>query len=1339
MKKTQIVDAWANIWKQKVSFFSIVIIAAMAVMAYLGINFAAQAMSNNANRFYDATSFRDGEIVSTLLLSEDDLDAILKTEGVADAERVWQTSGALIKGDKKDGVAVVSLTERINTPLFISGRLPEREDECLVDWEIAEGLSLVEGDTVVLEGAKYLRRDTFTVCGIVKNAEHGTNRLNVPGERNMLVLPEVFDLDTLDGSMKAVIRYENTDGLDRFSSEYLDLTSAVTERIETLSETQTAERTEAVLGGYRLQVEEGREKLDDAKSQLDDARRQLDDGWAELEDYEKKAQDAKTELDDAKRQLDDAKPQLEEGRVQLEDGEIRLTEGREELAAARAKLLDGEAELAAARDQLADGRRQLDDGWAEYNENALKLEDVREQLTAAKAQLEEGEALLADGRKQLDEAREQLVEAKQILDDGEEQLADGERELLEARERLDEAQATAADGRRQLADGYKQIRSAEEEVREALRSSIETVLGSDIANRIDWARDRRTTDLDSPYVTATDFPITRNFSLDLSDSLAGNIASVLKSLTRSGVTEEELIAAAETTYGLVGLLPDNSLIRRLSEKIAEVYSGYNDQYELLASGAREWDKGHEEYLAGLDRLAQAESVYEEGYAQWKDARDQLDDGWRQYNEGVAQYEEGLRTLNEKSQEYEAGLEQYRAGLAQTEDGARALAEGYETLRQGEIDYAAGAARVEAGKAQIEEGWKQYDEGLAQYQDAYSQFVEKNAEYADALKQYEDGLAQYEAGKAEYEDGLKKLADGRAELEDGEEEYARGLAEYRKGAEELEDAERALAGLDSCRWLVLGVQGNASYLALNSSIGNVSDMGTTFSLIFIIVGALVIYATLGRIVEEQRRQVGATRALGFYKREIFAKYLSFGLGATILGVVLGTVAGYFFIQPIVTKSYGNFFTFDNSGKAFLTGVTILVVAGALTLATLAVWAACSDLLRSTATQLLQDKPPKAKQRAGILTRNLSLYGRLIVLNIKTDKKRVLVTLASVAGCCTLLVAGFTMRGGIINAIDRQFETVQRYDYSVTFSGEDIDETVPAAMKTVEETGARAITVRYGSQLFTANGKLNAGRLICGDLEELADYYDRQDPDTFERLPTEPDGVWISIKAAEMCELQEGDTIVMLDDAMRPFSVTVAGIANNYSGNYLMMSRESYESFFGTKPKDNALFVLTDKAEADTLERLLFSLEGVEQVEASTETFASIKEVASMLDLIVLLMTGIAGIMACFILLNLISMHVNQKKRELTIMRVNGFTVREVIAYITQETVVTNIIGIVIGLGLGMLLGYRMIRLMEGGTSYFVRSPQPLALLWAVLITAGFSIILNVIALRKVKYLKLTDVT
>lgn len=1325
MKKTQVTDARMNIRKQRVSFLSIAVIAAMAVTAYLGLSFASRAIAANTNRFYDAAAFRDAEVVSTLLLSEADLDALRSTEGIADAEPLWQSSGTLTFGGQERRVGLRSLTERIGVPVLVSGRLPETAEECVADWEIAKGTSLELGDTVIVEGADYLLTTRFTVCGIAKSGDFAANEMNTPGDRSLVVLPAAFDLDALEGCcMRALLRYADSAGLDRFDADWFDRFAPVLQRVETLAESRTGLRTEEVRTLYGEQLADGEQTLAEAEAELADARRQLDEGWAELTEGETAAADAKALLEDSKQQLDDGAAQLAEGEAQLADGRAELANAKATLDGSYLRLSRGQAQLDEAAALLADGRAQLDAGWAEYR-------DGESQLADAKAQLDEGAELLADGRRQLDEAAAELAAGLLALEDGEEQYEAAGAELRAARAELSAGAAELADAKAQLDAGAAELENGKATIRTALKDALDGALGQDSSSWINWAPDVSGLDADSADARATDFPITAELTLDLDLSMAGNIANVLTLLTRKGVDEDALIAAVETVYGALELQPEESRIGAAARVIADACASVAETYETLASGARTWDAGHAEYLAGAAALEQGRAAYADGLAQYRAARAELDAGWEAHNSGLERYTEGKAELEAKAAEYDAGLAQYQ-------DGAARLAEGRETLDRSEAEYAEKLAEFEAGKAELENGWAQYYAGLAQYVAGQNTLTEKTAEFEAAKAQYEDGLAQYEAGLAEYEAALETLSAGRAELEDGEAQYAQGLEDYRAGERRLADAGEALDTLEPCRWVVLDLRGNACYQVISGAVRNVSDMGMTFALIFILVGALVIYATLGRIVEEQRRLVGATRALGFYRREVLAKYLIFGMGATLLGMLLGVALGYLMIQPILTGSYGKFYNFDNTALAFVPGKTLIVLLGGLILSAAAVWSACTELLRSTATSLMQEKAPSAKQRARNGKGKLSLYARLILLNIRTDKKRVAVTVVSVAGCCALLVAGFTMREGIVEAIDRQYGSIVRYDYRVEFSREAAETAVPAAREALSRIGAECVTVCTGNRLLSSEGRLTARVLLCGELDEMERFYARQDLRTAAPLPADPEGVWIDYKLADLNGFQAGDTVTLYAADMKPCAARVAGVYDCYVGKELMMSRESYEAIFGEAPEDNGLLVLRGEAEEARLEELLSSLRGVEGLESTAVKRAETMELAGVLNMIAALLVGIAGIMACFILLNLINMHVSQKKRELTIMRVNGFTVREVVAYIARETVVTNLLGIVLGLGAGALLGYRMICLLEGAQVHFVREPQLTALLLSAAITALFSIILNWIALRKVKDLKLTDV-
>ena len=88
MKPTQFKDALRNIGKQIVSFLSVIVIAMLGVTTYLGIDYSDEALRQNGSIMYNAVNYRDVEILSPLLLSGEDLEDILSTEGVTDAERV---------------------------------------------------------------------------------------------------------------------------------------------------------------------------------------------------------------------------------------------------------------------------------------------------------------------------------------------------------------------------------------------------------------------------------------------------------------------------------------------------------------------------------------------------------------------------------------------------------------------------------------------------------------------------------------------------------------------------------------------------------------------------------------------------------------------------------------------------------------------------------------------------------------------------------------------------------------------------------------------------------------------------------------------------------------------------------------------------------------------------------------------------------------------------------------------------------------------------------------------------------------------------------------------------
>ncbi len=1154
MKRTQIKDTLRNIVRQVVSYLSIIVIAFLGVTTFLGVDYSTRALRLNGSEMYDRQNFRDIEMVSTLLFTPEDLDAIRQTEGVADAEAVWQSAARVSAGETRRSVNVISLTERINLPQVEEGRLPASAAECAVEQRLADEMGWHVGDRVELQTQRgvgqYLAGGAFTIVGIVNHPDH-TN-LSVPETPYIMVIEDAFDQAALDGCfMKAEVVVEKEAGLNRFGQAYEATVAAVYAHLNDLAEGRASLRSDTLRDVYQGQIDEAQSQLDEARTELDDARRELDEGWHALADGEQELRDGKEQLEQSKRELDDALKQLEASQAQLDAARAQLDASRPELAAAKAQLDESERELQAAEAEIGQAATQLTTGWNE-------------------------------------------------------------------------------------------LENAKAEIRGAMRREIEKAYGGDTSGQIRWAS-RRGVDLNSSSVTAMDFWITETYRCDLNRPMGNNITAFVYS---DEIPDEVLMKCYENETGSMEGY-DRGKARAILASAAIVASeDYEQDYDRLADGCRQWDAAHAEYLSGL-------APYRAGLAEYQAAKAQYDAAERQYHDGEAAYE--------------AGLAEYDAGTAA----------------------------------------------------------------------YEAGLEQYEQGMIDLADGEKRLEDSRKELEDGEISYAAGLEEFADSQAQVDKARQQLAGQDECRWLLLDAHGSASFVQLIIGSGNLASLEMTFSLLFVLVGALVIFATVSKMIDEQRSLVGTTKALGFFNREIFAKYLAFGVSATVLGTVLGILAARFAMEGFVLKGFDNYFVFDLTKPALFAVPTLTVLAVGILLAVCAVWLACTRLLRLPAIQLMQPKVPEGAKKARGGKRVLSLYSRLILLNMRTDLRRVIVTVVSVAGCCALVVIGFTLKSAVTGSMERQYTEIVDYDLKVSFDAE-VTGCAEKIGRRLTESGAEYVAL-YDANITYRITDNQVGELFCGDLAAIDRLYHLRDWKTGEPLAPTDEGILIQRRLAELYGLDVGSEFEIAVGGTRTATVRVAGIFEHFIGRPIVMSPACYEAIYEERCGVNTCFVRLNGADAGQLEEALRTVDGFDGCTPSDTDKAFFEASTSVIDTLVILFIFMAAVMAGVVLMNLTNMYVLQKKRELTIMRVNGFSVGEVIGYMIRETVLTTALGVLLGLALGSGIAYKIIRSMEQAFFQFDRRISFFAWLMGAVITVVFTVIINVLALRRVKNLKLTDVT
>ena len=639
--------------------------------------------------------------------------------------------------------------------------------------------------------------------------------------------------------------------------------------------------------------------------------------------------------------------------------------------------------------------------------------------------------------------------------------------------------------------------------------------------------------------------------------------------------------------------------------------------------------------------------------------------------------------------------------------------------------------------------REYQNGEAKYRASKKEYEAGQRKYEAGKKEYEDGLAQYEAGMREYEEGMAAynaaVAEAEAkeaELNRGEEEYAEGEKEYENGKEELTVQKQKLENLDECKWFSFDRKANAAYVDLNMVSNNLSSIGMSFSLLFVLVGALVCYATIGRMVDEQRRLVGAEKALGLLNREIFAKYLLFGVSSTLTGTALGIAAAYFGLQYAILRGYSNMYVFGKADNALLILPTVAVLLFAVGLTVLSVYLACGKLLRSTAIVLMRDEQPKAKKKEG-KSRKGSLYARLMISNMTSDPRRVLVTVVSVAGCCALLVIGFTLKFSVDGVTKKQFGEIVQYDKNLNFNPE-LSATAAKEIEGILKEAGTEYYEMYDSYItYQVTEAVEIADLMVVKDDGIQDYYALRDPKTMEELSVPKEGVLIQKRLAENYNIGPGDSLTLYDKNAKEHETTVAGVFDNYTGRAMVMSEAGYETLFGTELRNNRFLVKMMGYSEDVLRESLGSVEGFTSLARSDGSRSIFASISGILNALIAGLIVMAGMMAMFVLLNLTNMYILQKKRELTVMRINGFTVKEVKNYLSRETWVTTTIGILLGFGGGAALAYRIIRALEQPHIQMIRQISLPAWGLAGGITVLLSVSINAIALRQVKDLSLTD--
>ena len=618
MKSAMQKDFWREVGHTKSRFFSIMILVALSVAFLSGLKATAPDMKHTGDDYLDSLHLADFQVLSTLGLTDEDIDALKEQENIENAEGEYVLDAFAAAGGAETVVKILSLSEQgISDVLLREGRMPARADECVVEEGMLSLLDIAIGDTITLTpGSKMedaLADDTYTVVGTVRSpvyisVERGTSTIGSGTARAYLYLPR--DAFALDYYTAAYVRVSGAAEMTAFYDDYDDYIDDVIDSLEDFADARAQLRHDEL-------VEEATEKLDDAQKELDEAKAEADE------------------------KLGDAEKELRDARKKLDDGWRDYRDGQQELADSRVKLDDAKAELENGEQEYQDGLAEYEEAVAEYEKGLAEYEDGKKKYEQSQQQLNAGAQELAEGKKQLDEGQKQLDALGSTVTgalDGSGSPYEGKPDqLIEDLGKGDQTAAATTDAaldgmRAQLSAGIAQA-----------QSTIDT-LNAQIA--------QLSAALQNP---------------DLSDeeragyekSLAEAQAGLAQAEAQKAQMEQQLAQLKDVNSGSIA---------QSKQQLDKGQAAYSSGRAELAAGSRELAAGKKQLDEAKAELDDVPAQLQEAKQKLSDARKELDDGWKEYYDGEEKYADGKQELADAYTELQSGEKDYRAGLREYEDG-----------------------------------------------------------------------------------------------------------------------------------------------------------------------------------------------------------------------------------------------------------------------------------------------------------------------------------------------------------------------------------------------------------------------------------------------------------------------------------------------------------------------------------------------------------------------------------------------------------------------------------------------------------------------------------------------
>ena len=500
MKGALLKDSIKEIKNTYKRFLSILVMAFLGVGFFAGMRAASPDMVDTIDQYYKESQVYDIKILSTLGLTNDDIDALSEIDEIENTVGTYETEGK-IEIDNKEIITKIMSVEKLNKPILLQGDFPETQNECVVEDSFLTANHKSIGDTIEVEVEKtkndegeeveYLNKNILKIVGTVKSPlyisrDRGTSSLG-SGKIDYYIYVPKENIKANEIYTNIYIKLKNSENYTTSSEKYEEYIAEVKEKIEAIKEEREKARHDKLVDIATEKVKEAEEKLNENKQ---NAQQQIEEAKQEIENGKNKIEKAEVKLNSSKKEADtkfkSAYNQIQMAKESIFQNETQLNQKEQEAGQQIAELEIKKQELQTQFDTIENNLTQLETQYNQIKDNPNISEEQKQMLENKIQMLKQSEQTIKAGIEQINNG---ITTGKQEIENAKTQLQNAKNELTKKEKQyeatktatyssLENAKIEIEKSKAELEKGEKELEEKQEEFKDKIADAESKLIDS---------------------------------------------------------------------------------------------------------------------------------------------------------------------------------------------------------------------------------------------------------------------------------------------------------------------------------------------------------------------------------------------------------------------------------------------------------------------------------------------------------------------------------------------------------------------------------------------------------------------------------------------------------------------------------------------------------------------------------------------------------------------------------------------------------------------------------------------------------------------------------------------